>query len=91
MSWSIYRLHGKPAAVAAEVAKQLQNSKCSEPEESIKTLAGVIIAKSLEHFPPDQPVSITASGSQSVPTHEKPNEAVNQLLITIDPLWNFKE
>jgi hypothetical protein len=89
MSWSVSAV-GRASAVASKLAGDFANSKCSEPEETIKNTVASAVASALSAFPPNTPVRVAASGSQSQPDHAKP-EKVNQLTVSIEPLWNFLE
>jgi hypothetical protein len=84
MSWS-YSGVGKPAAVIANARKALTTYKCSEPEETIKMGVLEIIETSLNAYPADFPVAVSASGSQS----QIIDGFVNNLTVKIDPLWGF--
>jgi len=90
MSWSVSAV-GKPAAVAASIAKSIGSSKCYEPEETIKNTIGTVLATALAAFPPNSAVRVEASGSQSVPDSTKPGVATNSLTVKIEPLWGFVE
>ena len=87
MSWSVSAL-GKPEAVAKSLAESFTRNKCMEPEETIRQLAGQAIATSLAAFPPATVVKVSASGNQSTATDGR---AVNQLSVTIEPLYQFLE
>jgi len=86
MSWA-YRGTGMPQAILRAMNEQLQRQKCSEPEETIKNEVLEVAETCLEAFPPDHPVDVEASGSQSSIGGE--GVAVNQLTLTIKPLWGF--
>ena len=90
MSWSVQAI-GKPAAVAAKLAKDFANIKCAEPEETIKNKVAEAVAAGLAVFPPTMAVSVTASGSQLAPDSKQPNELQNQLKIELTPLYGFIE
>ena len=89
MSWSISMV-GKSPAVVAKAKIQLTNQKCSEPEETIKGKILDVIETCLSAFPADHPVEVSAIGSQSTDA-AKPGIAVNQLQVTVKPLWGFIE
>jgi hypothetical protein len=90
MSWSVSAV-GKPAAVAAKLAKDFAAIKCSEPEESIKSSVAQAVASALAAFPPNLAVTVSASGSQYAPDSTKPEEKQNQLSVKLDPLYGFIE
>jgi hypothetical protein len=87
MSWSVSAT-GKAAAVAAKVAADLSKIKCAEPEETIKNAVGSAIAAGLAVFPPDVPVKVSASGSQS---DRGSGQLTNQLSVDMQPIWGFIE
>lgn len=87
MSWSVSAM-GKPAAVATKLAADFARIKCTEPEESIKNTVASAVATGLAAFPPNQAVSVEASGSQS---SSNPGEATNSLSVSLKPLWGFVE
>jgi hypothetical protein len=86
MSWYIKKV-GAAKAVADAVKKSLDDIKCVEPENTIKNDVGAAIYLALGAFPPDFPVSVEASGSQS----SDPNwdGQVNMLNVKIEPLFGF--
>lgn len=89
MSWSV-QAHGKAAAVASRVAIGIAQSKCSEPEETIKNEIGATLAKALAAFPPGMAVKVSASGSQGYLDFSKnPAEAYNSLSVSIEPMHGF--
>jgi len=88
MSWSV-SVVGKPAAVAAKVAKELAAVKCSEPEEEIKNSVASIVATALGAFPEGAAVKVNASGSQYSPNND--GKKVNNLSVSIEPLYGFVE
>lgn len=91
MSWSVSGV-GKPRALAAALATQISNAKCSEPEESIKSKVGEIISAALGAMAEGTAVEVTASGSQSFIDYNNPElGATNSLRIEIRPLWGFCE
>ena len=87
MSWSI-QASGKAKPVAAKLAKDLAQIKCSEPEETIKNKVGEIIAAALGSFSDKIPVTIKASGSQSTDNNLVVSNSLN---VSIEPQWNFLE
>jgi len=90
MSWSVNAV-GKPAAVAAKLAKDLANIRCSEPEETIKHSAATAIAAALAVYPPSWAVLVAASGSQHAPDSTKPDELVNGFFFKVEPVYGFIE
>lgn len=90
MSWSVMRV-GKPAAVAAALAKDFANIKCAEPEETIKNSVASAVAAGLAVFPPSMAVRVEANGSQYAPDGNKPLEKQNQLIVKMEPLFGFIE
>lgn len=91
MSWSVSAI-GKASAVAAKLAADFTQVKCSEPEETIKTTVASAVATALASFPPNYAVRVEASGSQSYPDFSKaPDLKTNQLSVKIDPVFGFVE
>lgn len=90
MSWSVNAI-GKPAAVAAKLAKDFAGIKCTEPEETIKNKVAEAIAVGLAAFPAGMAVRVEASGSQYVPDAGSPAQAQNQLRVELMPLYGFVE
>jgi hypothetical protein len=90
MSWSFSGM-GKPLAVMAKARKDLSQYKCLEPEEAIKNHILDIIDLSLSAYPSNAPVRIEASGSQHKPDSAKPDTAINNLSVSINPLYGFIE
>ena len=90
MSWSVSAI-GKAGPVAAKVAADLAAVKCSEPEETIKNTIGNVIAIALKEFPPDFPVRVRASGSQYSPSGTPSTPQINQLSVTLEPIYGFVE
>lgn len=90
MSWSVSAV-GKAAKVAAKVKADLARMTCVEPEETLKSHAGVIIGAALAAMPADYPVEVSAAGSQSSLTERGPGVALNNLDIKIRPLWGYVE
>lgn len=86
MSWSVQAI-GKPAAVAAKLAKDFTVYKCMEPEETIKGKVAEIVAVALAAFPAGAAVKVWASGSQSVVG----SDTTNQLSVTIEPIYGYVE
>lgn len=90
MSWSVNAI-GKPAAVAAKLAKDFANIKCIEPEESIKNQVAATIAVALSVYPPTVVVNVAANGSQFTPDSTKPSELQNTLTVKLEPMYGFVE
>ncbi len=94
MSWSVSGT-GRASALAIRIEKDFENyTKCSEPEESIKQKARELIVLTLQgQVPPDQVVTVTASGSQSISGDSNSGLTAvrNQLKIEIYPIYNFVE
>jgi hypothetical protein len=88
MSWSVGAI-GKAPAVAAEIERQFNQSKCSEPEEGVRQAARSTIAAALAAQDPAIVVDISAYGSQS--TDYKTNALRNQLTLKIEPRYGFIE
>ena len=90
MSWSVSRV-GKSDKLGSVIKSDLANSKCSEPEESIKAAVGErLIAKALDGNIPATAVKVTAFGSQSVSgSTGGPNSVSNSLKIEIEQLYGF--
>jgi hypothetical protein len=89
MSWSVSAV-GNASRVAAKLATDFANSKCSEPEETIKNTVASAVATALTAFPPNYAVRVEASGSQSViDVGKAPHQKTNQLVVKIEPLWGF--
>lgn len=89
MSWS-FTCTGKTAAaaVAVKAKEELARYRCAEPEETIKAKVSDVIETCLAAFPEQSAVTIKAYGSQSVVADGK---AINNLSITIEPLYGFVE
>lgn len=87
MSWSLSAV-GKSRAVADRVAKSIADSKCSEPEETIKNAVGAALATALAAFPEGMAVKVVASGSQS---SDGKGNATNSLQVVLEPLYGFVE
>lgn len=87
MSWHVSAV-GRPAAVAASIAKQIEATHCSEPEQSIKASVGAAIASALASFPETGAVSVKAGGSQQSPVNGK---APNTVEVVIQPIYGFLE
>ncbi len=94
MSWSCH-LIGKAPRVAEAVVEALAKVKCSEPEESIKTKVGEIVAASIAAMPEAAAVKIEAMGSQSQAYDSAgktvPGKVTNSLTLKIEPIWGFVE
>ena len=88
MSWSIYNVTGRGKALQAEIEAYKTKNICSEPEETIRQKTIEIILFSLQAMSDKFPVTINASGSQS---NDGDGFATNQLQLTIQPIWGFKE
>jgi len=87
MSWSVSEV-GKVPAVAKQVIHRLDQQRCLEPEQEIKTKVEEIVNLCLAAYPNDVAVEVIASGSQS---EAKDGKAVNTLNLSIRPLWGFLE
>lgn len=92
MSWSVGGI-GKAQAVATSIEAQFAQSKCSDPEESVRQAARAAIAAALVAQNVGTVVKVTASGSQSTryDLAGKPAGFTNQLSIVIEPQWGFVE
>ena len=88
MSWSVSAI-GKPGAVAGKLAKQFEQVKCQEPEETIKNTVASAVATALAAYDPDTPVKVSASGSQSTDSGKATH--TNSLSVAIEPMWGFIE
>lgn len=86
MSWSV-EFTGRAGTVNELVKKRLADVRCTEPEETIKSLVGLQIAASLGAMDPKTPVSVKASGSQG--DYEK--YKTNQLRVEIQPFHTWVE
>lgn len=68
---------------------------CSEPEESIRRSVLTIITAALSAMPATAVVKVSASGSQSATynhdTKTYDSDAVNQVSLSIEPIWGFVE
>lgn len=89
MSWSVHRV-GKPAAVAATLAKDFAGITCAEPEQTIKNGVAAIVATSLAVFPSAMAVEVKGSGSQYRPDSSK-DEYQNSVSLSITPIYGFVE
>lgn len=86
MSWSVSAT-GRAAAVAKKLAEDFARVNCSEPEQTIKNNVASAVDAALTAFPPEAPVRVEASGSQS-----NMNGAItNQLKVEIAPIWGWVE
>jgi hypothetical protein len=91
MSWSVSAI-GKPAAVAAKVAADLAQYRCTEPEEAVRQLAGTLLSTALCAQHPDSVVQVSASGSQSNRYVDgKVDGWTNSLEVKVQPLSGFVE
>lgn len=91
MSWSASGV-GKAGVLAGKLALEFDRVKCAEPEQTIKDQVAQIVQLALSAFPPDMPVRVNASGSQQSVDFSDPNAPkVNQLNVTIEPIWGFLE
>lgn len=88
MSWSATAV-GKGPAVAKAFAEAIERAHCREPEETIKNLAGGLVATALAAFPPNVAVKVSARGSQN--TSEDGKTAANDFSLTIEPIYGFIE
>jgi hypothetical protein len=88
MSWGVQAV-GKAPAVAAEIERQFSKTKCSEPEESVRQAAILLVSAALSAQDPSTVVKVGASGSQI--TDYTTKAIRNQLSITIEPLYGFME
>ena len=89
MSWSFYGT-GKPHAVARKAAVELGRITCMEPEQTIKLYVGKIIETALLEFPESgAAVKVEAIGSQA--TDGTTGTHINQLSLTISPIYGFVE
>ena len=73
MSWSVSEV-GKVPAVAKQVIHRLDQQRCLEPEQAIKTKVEEIVNLCLAAYPNDVAVEVIAGGSQS---EAKDGKAVN--------------
>lgn len=91
MSWGISGI-GKAAALRAKISDDFGRITCPEPEETIKNHVREIMYKALGAFPPNYPVKVEASGSQSHPDFSnKPNETTHSLSVKIESFYGFVE
>lgn len=93
MSWSVAAT-GKAPAVGADLERQFANgSKCSEPEETIRQAARMLLAASIAGQDPASVVQISAAGSQSqsYSTGASGSSIKNSLTIAVTPLGTFLE
>jgi hypothetical protein len=91
MSWSVGAV-GRTPAVADDLVRQLNQYKCSEPEESVKQAAGATLAAALAAQEPGTVVKVLASGSQSQYQGKDGSPVYkNQLSLSVEPLYNFIE
>ena len=87
MSWSVGAT-GKAPAVRAAIAKQFeQQSKCVEPEETIRQAIKAILDEALSAQ--SGAVKVGASGSQSMDYNTK--AVSHSLSVTVEPVWGFLE
>jgi hypothetical protein len=89
MSWSVTAI-GRASAVQEKLNVEFGRIICPEPEETIKNHVREAVHTALKAFPPNHPVRVEASGSQSQPDSKAP-EKTNQLIVKIEPIWGFVE
>lgn len=91
MSWSIYKT-GKPKAVAAAIAAELEVNVCPEPEQTARHNIGLAIAACLAAMPEGSAVTVSASGSQNSPDYgDLSKGATNTIKLEITPIYGFIE
>lgn len=91
MSWGVSAF-GRAAAVRTSIVSQFENGgKCSEPEESVRQAAKVLIDASLASQDPTSVVSVTANGHQSYKDWNAKTGLTNNLSISIAPQAGFLE
>lgn len=96
MSWSLSTVTGRPTAVLSNVTEYFgAMSPCPEPEETIRQSILSIIRASLSDMPATSVVAVSASGSQSSTydpiTKSYGADPINQVKLSIEPIWNFVE
>jgi hypothetical protein len=91
MSWSVAAI-GKASAVRASIADQFaKQSKCMEPEESVRQAAATLIDASLAAQDPATAVRVSASGSQGFKDWDKKTGVFNSASIVVEPQHGFVE
>jgi hypothetical protein len=93
MSWSVSGV-GKAPALAAKLEKDFANqSKCAEPEETVRQAARAVIAAALAGQDSGKAIKVDASGSMSNYAEYPSTEAKisNTLSISVTPLYGFVE
>jgi hypothetical protein len=90
MSWSVGAI-GKSQAVRAEIANQFTKNPCVEPEESIRQEVAKTIDAALAAQDPAFAVKVSASGSQSFKDWNAKTGVSSNLVIAVEPLYNFVE
>ena len=93
MSWSVNAI-GKPPAVAAKIAADLNQYKCIEPEETVKQAVGAAIAAALAAQSPIGVVRVVGGGNQYTeygPDGKTVLSIRNTLDIKVEPLYGFVE
>lgn len=86
MSWSFSGV-GKAHALAKKAQAELTRYRCSQPEETIKTIVGSTITAVLMAASPRMVVKVEANGSQ----YTDIDCSANSVTLTITPLHGFVE
>lgn len=91
MTWSINKT-GKPKAVAAQIAAELEVNTLAEPEQTVRHHVGLLVAAALGAMPEGSAVTISASGSQNSPDYSDLSKgASNYVKLEITPIYGFVE
>lgn len=91
MSWSVSAI-GKAGAVRKGIAQQFASqSKCTEPEETVRMSAAKLIDDSLAGQDEAYPVEVVANGSLTYRDWSAKTGVSNQLFIQISPKHGFLE
>lgn len=80
--------------MGAEIVRQTSQSKCNEPEETVRQAALAVIAAAIAAQDPASAVKVSASGSQSEKydsNGQRTGVFTNSLSISIEPLYGFVE
>ena len=79
--------------MAPAIDHQFEQSKCAEPEESLRLSARDLIAKALAAHDPGQTIQVEANGRQSGTYSDGEWNApfTNYLKIEVKPIYQFVE
>lgn len=90
MSWSVSAV-GKATAVRKSIADQFTRNTCAEPEETVRQTAAKLLDAALAAQDDNQPVEVTASGSQGFKDWNAKTGVSNQLTMNVRPIYGYVE